>query len=315
MKRRLTQTSERKHVPPCLKAFIIVIISAALLSGCARPTSHIKAFSIASEELATQAMRGYEVLNETTVQRKIAEVAADLEQLPNEDTFVGLLEGNENLAVRMKALAYLRDYSASLGDLSTADVREDIDKASKDLYGALVGLRATFEKEIGRDVGIRDDDLAIIGTAVDAIGAVIVEAKRRLAIKKIVINADPAVQMVSRLLEDEIPTFAVFVKANLSTIETEMVKSYQEKAEGLTFDQRVEYIQQIRKQHQIVRDTENFFGDIGTAAGMLGTSHAALRMAVEEDRFTTAALVEQIGELADLAKSLRRFYKGLIKDE
>jgi len=314
MKRKFMKASEQRYVTTCLKAFTI-IICVAVLFGCARPTTHIKAFSMASEELATQAILGYEVLNETTVQRKIAEVAADPKQLPDEDTFVGLLEGNKNLAIRMVALDYLRDYSAALGDLSTADVRTDINEASKDLYGALIGLKDTFKKETGKDVGIGDDDLAIIATAVDAIGDVIIEAKRRGAIKTIVIRADPAVQNVSKLLKDEIPTFAEFVKSNLSTIETEMIKSYQERAEGLTFDQRVKYIQRIRKQHQIVRDTENFFKDVGTAAGMLGTSHAALREAVEENKFTTPELIQQIGELVDFTKSLRKFHKELIESK
>jgi hypothetical protein len=314
MNRRIIKAPGRRYITPCLKA-LITIISAAVLFGCARPTTHIKVFSLASEDLAAQAIRGYEVLNETTVQRKIAEVAADPTQLPDEDTFVGLLEAHEDLAIRMMALDYLRDYSAALGDLSTADVRTDIDRASKDLYGALVGLRDTFKEETGKDAGIEDEDLAIIATAVDAIGTVIAEAKRRVAIKTIVIKVDPAVQNMSRFLRDEVPIFGEFVKANLSTIETEMIKSYQKRAEGLTFDQRVEYIQQIRKQHRITEESGSFFNDLGTAAEMLGSTHAALRKAVEKNKFTTPELIEHIGELADFAKSLREFYKELLESE
>ena len=314
MKPMVTKPSETRSMPTCLRAFII-IISAAVLFGCVRPATHIKAFSLASEDLATQAIRGYELLNETTVQRKIAEVAADPGQVPDESTFVGLLEGKESLAIRMMALEYLRAYSAALGDLSAADVRTDIDEASKDLYGALIGLRDAFKEETGKDVGIEDEDLATIATAVDAIGTVIAEAKRRTAIKTIVIKADPAVQNVSKLLRDEIPIFGEFVKANLSTIETEMIKSYQKRAKNLTFDQRIKHIQRIRKQHEIARDSENFFKGLGIAADMLGKSHAALRAAVEKNKFTTPELIEQIGELVDFAKSLREFYKGLLESE
>jgi hypothetical protein len=311
MKRRFMKASEGRYVTTGLKAFI-AIISAAVLFGCARPITHIRAFSIASEDLATQAIRGYEALNETTVKRKISEVAADPEELPDENTFVGLLEGKESLAIRMMALDYLRDYSAALGDLSTADVRPDVDRASKDLYGALIGLRNSFKKETGKDVGIGNEDLAIIATAVDSIGTIVVEAKRRTAIKTIVITADPAVQNVSKLLRDEIPIFGEFVKSNLSTIETEMIKSYQKRAKKLTFDQRVKYIQRIRKQHQVVKESGDFFKDLGTAAEMLGASHAALREAVEKNKFTTPELIEQIGELVDFTKSLRKFNKGLL---
>lgn len=314
MNRRFTKPSETRCIPTYLLAFII-ILSAAVLFGCGRPTTHISAFSMASEDLAAQAIRGYELLNETTVQRKIAEVAADPEQVPDENTFVGLLEGNESLAIRMMALEYLRAYSAALGDLSTAGVRTDIDAASKDLYGALIGLRDTFKEETGKDAGIEDEDLAIIATAVDAIGTIVAEAKRRRALKTIVIKADPAVQNVSKLLRDEIPIFGEFVRANLSTIETEMVKSYQERAKKLTFDQRINYIQRIGKQHQIAKDSENFFKDLGTAADMLGRSHAALRAAVEKNKFTTSELIEQIGELVDFAKSLRGFYEELLEGE
>ena len=314
MKRISLKAPGRKSVTTCLTA-LITIISAAFIFGCARPTTHIKAFSLASEELITHAIRGYEVLDESTVQRKIAEVAADPKQIPDDDTFVGLLEGQEDLAIRIMALDYLRDYSAALGDLSTADVRIDIDKASKDLYGALVGLRNTYQEETGKDAGIEDEDLAIIATAVDAIGTVIAEAKRRIAIKTIVIKADPAVQNVSKLIRDEVPIFGEFVKANLSTIETEMIKSYQKRAEKLTFDQRVEYIQKIRKQHRITEQSGDFFRDLGTAAEMLGLSHAVLRKSVEKNKFTTSEIIEHIGELADFAKSLREFYKELLENE
>jgi len=314
MKKAVIEVSERKDISTCLKV-LAVIISVALLFGCARPTTHIAAFSMASEDLAAQAIRGYEVLNETTVQRKIAEVAADPTQLPDENTFVGLLEGKRSLAIRMMALDYLKDYSAALGDLSTADVRADIDEASKDLYGALIGLRDTFKEETGKDAGIGNEDLAIMAAAVDAIGTVVAEAKRRKAIKTIVIRADPAVQNVSTLLRDEVPIFGEFVKANLSTIETEMVKSYQKRAERLTFDQRVRYIGQIRKQHRIAEESGSFFRDLGTAAEMLGSSHAALRKAVQKNKFTTSELVEQIGELADFAKSLRKYYKELLESD
>jgi len=314
MKRGILKWSEGRNINGYFKVFTI-LISATLLFGCTRATTHIAAFSIASEDLAAQAIRGYEVLNETTVQRKIAEVAADPTQLPDEDTFVGLLEGKESLTIRIMALEYLKDYSVALGDLSTADVRSDIDRASKDLYGALVGLRDTFKEETGKDAGIEDEDLAIIATAVDAIGTVIAEAKRRVAIKTIVIKADPAIQNVSTLLRDEVPIFGEFIKANLSTIETEMVKSYQKRAEKLTFDQRVKYIQQIRKQHRITEESGRFFNDLGTAAEMLGSTHAALRKAVEKNKFTTPELIEHIGELVDFAKSLREFYKELLESE
>lgn len=294
------------------KKFPIVIFLSFILASCASNTAtHIAAFSKASVEISSQMIKGYQMVEDTTIRRKIVDVAADPTKTPTENTFVGVLDGEESYKVRMKALNNLRSYSVALGELSSADFRAEIDKASKDLYGSLTGLSATYKKVTGKEAALKIEDLAIISTAIDAFGSAIVEKKRRNAIKQIVINADPTIQEISTLLKDELSTFINFVKANLFTIEAETRKSYQKEAIKLGFENRIKVLVKIQKLQKQVSEVEKFFKSLGIASAKLGKAHSTLRIAVEKNTYTTPELVEQIGELVDFAKSIKKFHKDL----
>jgi hypothetical protein len=274
------------------------------------PSTQIKSFSLATEEVTSQAVRGYELLDESTIERKIVNIANDPGADIDDNSFQGILNYDKDLTVRLKMISLLRDYAKGLGELSTANFSEDIDKASKDLYGALAGLKETLEAS-GKGIGISKDNLSIIATAVNAIGKTIVEKKRREAIKAIVKNSDPAVQKSADLLEEEIPSFGDFVKDNYLTVATDYTDAYQSRAEQLTFEERMESIKTIQQLYNRAEAARGFYNQFRIAAGKLGEAHSSLKSAVEKDQFSSAELAEQIGDLVDLAKSIKNFNRSL----
>lgn len=291
----------------CLLFAIILMV----MLGCASTATQIGPFAQSVNTVIEEARLGYDQINESTISRCIYSVAADPKQFPDDATFALLLDNDKNLAPRLAAMSQLQSYASALGELSSADYRPTIDKAAANVYGSLTAMKSTYANTSGKELPISDKDLAIIGTAVDAIGTTIIEAKRRIAIRKIVTVADPAVQKIAALLKGDLPGYGPFVRANLSTIETEMIKAYQNEAAKLAFNSRVTRIEAIRKQHEAVLAAEPFFTKLGAVSGQIGKTHSVLAEAAEKDDFSIPGLTREIGELADYAKSFQEFNKRL----
>lgn len=294
--------------------FCLIAISMVVLLGCVSTTGHVGVFSEAAEELAVQLEAGYQLVETSTIQRKITVEAAEPAELSENDfeaLFKGLLEGSEDHEIRMKMIKQLRAYLKALGELSSANFREGIDKASKELRGVLTGFKETYKKASGKDVGIKERDVGIFATLVDAIGIGISEKKRKKAIKKVVEIADPAIQKICARLSKELPALADDVEMSLTTIEAEMKSYYNEKGRTLDLLHRIRYLREIQQKHHQKTKAKEFFDNLGKAVDRLAKAHAVLRKAVNRKKFTTKELIDQIGELVDFARSLREFYKGL----
>ncbi len=263
--------------------FCLIAISIVVLLGCVSTTGHVGVFSKAAEELAVQLGRGYQLVEKSTIQRKVAEAAAEPAELSEDDfeaLFKGLLEGSEDFRIRMKLITQLRAYSKALGELSSANFREGIDKASKELHGVLTGFKETYKKASGKDVGIKERDVGIFVTLIDAIGTGISEKKRKKAIKKVVEIADPAIQKICALLSKELPALADDVEMNLSIVETEMKDYYNKKGKTLDFLHRIQYLREIQQMHHQTTEAKEFFDNLGKAVDRLAKAHAVLRKAV-----------------------------------
>ncbi len=303
----------REHSLKYISTAVMFLLLSLFFSGCVSQLNHVGAFSQASADLAKNAAVVYEDVNEITIKRRIFNIAATSES-PSDDTFDKLID-DANLAVRISLLRNVENYSQALGNLASADFRKDIDSASKDLYGALAGLQTTYTATTKRPLPISNDTFSIIATAVDAIGTAIAENKRREALKTIIIQADPSIQTSMKLVSGEMPILKDFFLANLDTIWTEKVKAYQKEVSKLTFDQRIERLQDIRKAQELTINGSKVFDDLSRASKKIADAHSALRGAVINNQFTTEKLVEEIKTVVELSKSIKDFHTKLLEDE
>ncbi len=291
----------------------VLAICALLVTGCATSLNHVGAFSQASADLAKRAAEAYNKVNDTTIERRIASIAADPNTSPGAETFDKLIASSD-LAVRLSLLKGIEKYASALGELASADFRKKIDTAAKDLYGALGELQETYASATGSSLPLSNESLAIISTAVDAIGTSIAESKRRSALKTVVIQSDPSVQKALSLAGNELPEFQEYVWANLNTVETEMLEAYEKEAADISYDERVERLRKIYAFHETKAATAQVLVDLGIAGKKIGLAHAALVKAVERDKFTSPDLVKQIKEVVSLAQSFKEYYDKLIED-
>jgi len=280
-------------------------------AGCAVPLNHVGAFSQASADLAKQAADAYEYVNETTIEQHISDIAADPNLSPDDDTFEKLIVDSD-LAARISLLRGVENYAKALGDLASADFRKEIDAASKDLYGSLGKLQNTYASIKKEPLPLSDKDLAIIATAIDLIGTTIAEKQRRAALKTIVIQTNFSIQNAMKLVSSEIPALKSLVLANLDVIWTDKVKAYQKEVMGLSFDQRVAKLRDIRKSYECIDIASRLLDGIVSASRKISDAHAALQEAVKADKFTTEKMVKEIKNLTELAKSIKQFHDKLL---
>lgn len=281
------------------------------IGGCAQPTlTQIAAFGTATESLSTKAVQGYGLIDEKVVKRKLVMLANDPNRGPKDKDFEGLIGAKTMaiaqtaLATRFEALTQLGAYAGGLKKLATANFQEDIAAAALELNGALTGL------ELGKEE--RD----LISVSINAIGRTIVEKKRREAIKTVIMQANPAIQDVAKLINSELGQKGGAGDAATQAVRTtegvlKTVYNKNKSKPSSTFYKRMAQLEGINKLHQDARNTNAFFNAIGEAALQVGLTHGVLFEEVNKGNFSSGSIAISIGELMNQAKSVYGFYQSL----
>lgn len=274
--------------------------------GCTTPLNHIGAFSQATADLSKQAAAAYDEVNNTTIERRINDIAAETGTSPDDDTFDAVI-GGSNLKTRIALLKGIESYARALSSLSSADFRKEIDSASKDLYGALGKLQDTYATITKNPSPLSTENLAIIATAVDAIGTALAEERRRDALRTVVIQSNPIIQRSMDLFKEEISLLMDFIISNLDTIYTEKLKAYQKESKNLNFNSRVSRLRDVRLSYERMNTTRYLLENLAKASTKIATAHQTLYENVVRNEFTSKELVQEIRDVAELAKTIKEF--------
>lgn len=304
--------NKKRH--PFFAHHLSIFIAALLLAltGCTSTSlNHVGVFSQASAELAKSAADGYEMINNITIERRLSDIASEADRYPNEDTFKQLITGS-SLTTRIRLLRAMETYANALGELASAQFRKEIDAASSNLYGALDQLQETYAKGTQASPPLTDHQLALIATAVDAIGTAIIEEKRRAALKTIIIQVDPMIQQAMRLISMELPALSEYAIASKQTIFTDLIKAYQQEAASISYNERIMKLDQIRITYEEVEAISSLFADLITASKRIANAHSTLRLSVAANEFTSPELISEIKSLTAFAKSTQGFHDQLL---
>ena len=143
------------------KIFKVVLRTAALitivwvLQGCsAVPLTQISKFGEATSALAGNATEAFRTFDDAAIEREIYRFALDSTLQPADTTFERIIEKGGRRKARFELLEALSSYGKSLQAIASANLQDEIDAASLNLFGALVGLDATVgEAAGGRGLG------------------------------------------------------------------------------------------------------------------------------------------------------------------
>jgi hypothetical protein len=311
------------HVTRVRAASGLIVLFASLISaGCATVTGdQVGTFGVAAKSLTEDAEGAVNLLKASSIDMRVYEVAADPKGAVNTDTFTSVFTEDEATAleVRIQMLSQMGDYAGALQKLAAADLGKDIDEASTELRGSLSSLNDTYKKVKGEEL-VAADTLDIVASAVNAVARTIVEAKKRAAIKRVILETDAAVQKVSELLATDLGAesdSAKYVTEAVANSRGSMQQAYNFaiRNPGFTFEQRLSALSRIGERAKTERQVPTFFGRVSKGAKAIGTSHAALRDGVSKNQFSTKEIIAAVNELAAHAKAVKDFHDSLKKDE
>ena len=304
-----------------LTVFSFLVVCLLSTIGCvSQSATHVKNFSDASSSLTAHTQTVLDAVDSSTIERKLHELATlppdRVKALSLEDlAYVKGVYANKNKLPVFRAISTLKKYTNALGNLSTADFRKDIDSAAEDLYGAMTSMQKEYKEITTKDLGLKDETFAIIATAVDAIGTVIVEKKRADAIKKIVTENNEHIAVFCDVIHDNVAANVDLVKINTNRIVREKIEAYKKQADKMVLESK---LVELRKIHTAVNNYNNIdllYKDAQKSPMLVKKAHQALYDAVQKDKFTTENIVKTIGEMNEFKSHLESFYKELLTEK
>lgn len=294
-----------------------LLLGLLVLSGCSAPLKEVRDFGKASSSFATDGAKGYQLLKDAMADYELSAVAADSTKIATPDVFKGDkdIQSIRQSATRQAAvLANVAEYADALQKFAEADFKKDIDESATQLYDSLTGLQATYEKASGAKLNLSGGEIKILAAAVEGIGVLAADAKRKAAIKQIVMKTNPAIQQVSKLLAARFSGYiGPTIEQDLNTVETHMEEDFNNNWKDKSYSQRRERLEAIRKQNVFNQGIKPLFVELSRAAQKMGEAHQGLYEAVSSNKFTSVEFKEDVDALVQYVKSVKIFYEGLGK--
>lgn len=301
-----------------VKRILFLIVVILITTGCAnrQTAAQVKSFSLATTALSDQTIKAVELTNSSTIERKIHDVALlsgdDLDKL--DDKTIYDIKGLKKDMQSIKALNALKAYAKSLGALSDADFKNDIDNASKEFYGSLISLDKTYNELSQKNLGIGNEEFALLSALVNTVGTAVTEYKREKAIKEIIIKSDPYISQLTDVIYDSVGKNKDVIVLNYKTTLNNEILVYRtdvKKGRYPNVEDKIEKIKNLRELTDRLHKMETIFVDIKKSIKKIEKVHHVLYKTVTSEQ-KTDDLKKEIGELVSFSKEMKLFYKSLL---
>lgn len=302
----------------------------AFLSACQTiPLSQVSQFGTATITLGESARKTLDLANKASIDRNLYDIASNPGNGPTNAMYEGLFSGQsgspegdikaKRLRLRLSALQSLMSYGKALKALAETDLTDDLNEAATELNGSLVDLRKTYNKATGKDLPVTDGDIAIISTAVNAIGKAVVEDNRQNAIRVILDKTDPSISLLTKVISEDFgrgTDISQYVSESLSNVRGSIQTAYniERIKPGTSFDTRIDMLDKARQVYNVEQGIPELFDDLSEGIKSVSEAHTALALAAKDKEHK---LIEEgkaasaIGKIASYANSVYSFYKSL----
>jgi hypothetical protein len=293
-----------------LRRAFALTVALLLLTGCALSSRQKAAVSQFSDSAATlgdvtssqlKAMRDGTI--EMTKQRLLL---AGRSRDPNLGDQTSLDRGFEvgRVETVSGAAQALAAYGKSLSALVNDSQSAELQAASRDLVASLGRVPEAKDK-------LSDKQLEAIGTAVQEVGGLWVEWKRKEAVTTIVREARPAVDRLCDLLARDFAPGTGWVALQLQVIEAPLIaEATNVLYDGRTYDERKRASAAIDLVHGNRMQRTEVLKRVTDAATAMKKANAALAQAVESSAWSA----QDIQAFAERAQSLRAAVKIIVKE-
>ena len=298
-----------------MKKIILMMLGLVFLSGCASiPTTQIAAFANSTKAITENIDAVIDEYNNTVLDRKFTSSAATFKgSHANQLTATELAKITKPITVEQKkkfaiykANKALGGYATSLSLLASAGSRADIDLASAKLYGSMISINNQYKtiKETKKDL-FNTENMATVSKLIAAIGSVVVEEKRRKAIKGIVVQANPKVALICDEISSQLKTAGIEDGISASrayTLSEELQEYWLQADDQSKFNWRKSEVKRLHKLQQDMFNSKLLVQKSQKAIMAVKSAHNILAKELEKDRFTSASIAAAIGRLKELDK-------------
>lgn len=296
-----------------MKKIICSIIYILLLPACSStPTTHISAFGDATEAITIKVDAVFNEYNDASLTRQYTDYAATYNGKQVKHLNINELAkikrpitaNQKKLFAVYRANKAVGSYAKALSKLATANTRSEIDLAVANLYGSMTILNDQYI--VLKDVELFDGgNLLSISKLLDAIGNVIVEKKRREAIKEIIIHADPNISLICDEINLQLKTAGIedAISSSRQYILSEELIDYKSRINKLsTLDKRRLEIKRLHQLQQSIINSKLLVQQTQRAVIEIKKAHSTLAASLKDNKFTSSSISKAIGRLKEFEK-------------
>lgn len=214
----------------------------------------------------------------------------------------------EDIALRLTLLSEIYKYSNALLIMSSDVELERIDKASRELYGALGALNQTIQKNTESiEAPLTNNDLQLVANAVNIAGRWFFERARLTAIKTSVEKADPVIKKaIELLLTKEITKDGAWSKSLKLALESDAKNLFKVAQSIDNVESRRALLSEAHQLYDQARSVDGTFERLNSSLEELKAAHSALSVALQDD--SDINVKKALSSLSKLESEITRIY-------
>lgn len=288
-----------------LNVAILTITVGLALSSCS--LVKVEEFGKAATSGITAAESTYRAFDDEYVVAR--STTASLRGKLQPGDFRPLLSEEDN-RYRSRLLLALGDYTKSLERLASKDIAGETATSTAELKTSLTNLSSSYAHLTDKQFPLSNAQIGVLGTIFQSAATATLEYQRKQAIKKIVTEANPAIQTVALELPQEITSMGRNLNTNMTRAENSLIEAFNtaDASGTLGYSERLhlrEIIDNYRKRRANVLPV---FQASAKATKEIGAAHQALADAVREGKFSSEEFLKQIQILQTTVAEIKSYY-------
>jgi len=287
-----------------VQRIVIMGIGSMLLAGCASsPTGNIEAFGSAATEVSTSIDTVISDYNQAVInnhlvamaQSKRAYVAADFDDIKQ----IIIRDANKQELSLNQANKALGDYAKALVALARAGSREEIAISTSSLSKALLMMDSQHQLLLQKEAAVTKDGAAKIARVIAQLSSGYIESKKAKALKTIIIAADPAVQKIGLVVNNQL--LKGVIESRLYTMRGSELAGYfadyNAKSSSRSFVQKKQKLDEIYEKYVQMEATSASVKQAQTALLAVMKSHQVLKGELEKDNYSGTGVIEALKKI------------------
>ncbi len=294
-----------------MRIIFVVATTVILLSGCtSTPTGNIEAFGLAAADVTNKIDAVISDYNIANINDKLVVMAQSKKKYVKSDfdpiKAVIIRDADKRNFALYKANNALGGYAKSLSDLARAGSRDELAMVGVKLSKSLKGMDEQYKALAKTDKNlISDEDSGMISRVIAELSTYYAEQKRGKALKKIIIAADPSVQNIGKIINDQL--LKGVIEGRLYTMRGNELAGYfddyNSKANKSSFSDKKKTLDKIYEMYIKMESTTATVVQAQKAISSVMNAHEKLKKNLEKDRFDSKEILQALGDVKTVHKS------------